>query len=338
MPFRIKVSLAIILLLVVSVVVVPLVVPISPPPDTVPLPAAVARAARPNGRLVRAEGVDLYTLDTPYAGAGEAPLTFVLLHGYASNAFSFDAVTAGLAQLGTVMAFDRPGFGLAGRPLPADFAPGTNPYSQDAQVAQTVALLERLPPGRVVVVVGVNSGGVLALELASRHPELVSGLVLVGTPAYLLGQGRGAPGWLLATPQMRRIGPALMRQVAGPPGTQMYEGAWFDPTAITPAQRAARAVGTTVDGWDEALWQVSRVGAPASLVGRVAEVTTPTLVLAGAAPGSVPLAESERLAAELPHATLVQLQECGDLPQEECPQQFVDVTTAWLRSGALPAR
>lgn len=332
MPFRIKVSLAIVALLVASVVVVPLVVPISPPPDTLPLPGAVALAARADGELVEAAGVELYTLTTPFAGQGDAPVTFVLLHGYASNAFSFDAATPGLSRLGDVVAFDRPGFGLASRPDPADFPPGENPYGEDAQVAQLAALLGGLPD-RPRVLVGVNSGGVLALELALRRPELVDGLVLVGAPAYLLSQGQGAPRWLLKTPQLRRIGPVLMRQVAGPPGTQMYEGSWFDPSAITDEQRAARGVATTVDGWDEALWQVSLAGPPAGLAGRLAEVAAPALVVAGAAAGSVPLSEAERLATELPNATLVQLVECGDLPQEECPQQLVDLVAAWLPGG-----
>lgn len=337
MPFRIKVSLAIIALLVATVVFVPLIVPISPPQGTVPLAEAVAKVARSDAELVAADGVELYVVRTPYSGEGDAPLTFLLLHGYASNAFSFDAIRHGLAAYGDVVAFDRPGFGLASRPAPADFQGAENPYSQDAQVAQTLALATRLGLHDLVLV-GENSGGVLALELAVRHPELLSGLVLIGTPAYLLSQGGGAPKWVLATPQLQRIGPVLMRQLAGQPGEQMYTGTWYEPAGMTDAQRAARMLGTTVDGWDQALWQVTLAGTPASLEGRVAQVSAPTLVLAGAAAGSVPLTEAERLVQELPHATLQQLAACGDLPQEECPEQFLDATAAWLKSSGLSTR
>lgn len=338
MPFRIKVSLAIIALLVLLVVFLPLVVRIPPPANTLSLEAAVAAVDRPDGRLLDVDGVQLYTTFTPYSGTGEAPLAFVLLHGYASNAFSFDAIREGLAAFGDVVAFDRPGFGLSSRPQPDDFRGSENPYGPEAQVRQTVDLIDRLGLERVVLV-GDNSGGVLALEVALQHPELVAGLVLVATPAYLLSEGGGAPKWLLATPQLRRIGPVLMRQVAGPPGEQMYTGAWFDATKATDAQREARMIGTTVAGWDQGLWQVTLAGHPASLEGRVQQVSVPALVVAGAAAGSVPLSESERLAEELPDPTLVKLEACGDLPQEECPGQLLGLVADWLTgAGGLIAR
>ncbi len=336
MPFRIKVSLAIIALLVFLTVFVPLIVRISPPANTLSLEAAVAAADRPDGRLVSIDGVQLYTITTKYSGHGEAPFAFVLLHGYASNAFSFDALREGLSTHGDVVAFDRPGFGLTSRPTPADFRGGVNPYSAAAQVKETVDLMKALGLERVVLV-GDNSGGVLALEVALQHPELVAGLVLVATPAYLLSKGGGAPKWLLATPQMRRIGPALMRQVSGQPGEQMYTGSWFDDTKITDGQRAARMIGTTVEGWDQGLWQVTLAGAPASLEGRVQQVSAPALVVAGAAAGSVPLTESERLASELQSATLEELDACGDLPQEECPDELLRLVDDWLEGAGGPA-
>jgi len=335
MPFRIKVSLAIIALLVLLVVVLPLVVRIPPPANTVSLEAAVAAVDRPDGQLMSLDGVQLYTIVTPYSGPGEAPLAFVLLHGYASNAFSFDAIREGLAAFGDVVAFDRPGFGLASRPEPADFRERESPYAPAAQVKQTVDLIDHLGLKRVVLV-GDNSGGVLALEVALQHPELVAGLVLVATPAYLLSEGGGAPRWLLATPQMRRVGPVLMRQVAGPPGEQMYTGAWFDATKATGDQREARMIGTTVAGWDQGLWQVTLAGPPASLEGRVQQVSAPALVVAGAASGSVPLSESERLASELQNPTLVKLEACGDLPQEECPGQLLGLVDDWLTGAGGP--
>lgn len=334
MPFRIKVSLIIVALLVALVVLVPLVVPIQPPAGTRPLADAVAQAGRADGGLVAADGVGLYTVRRAYSGPGAAPLSFVLLHSYGSNAFSFDLVLDDLAEYGEVVVYDRPGFGLSERPAAADFAGGVDPYSDTAQVSQAVALLERLGLTNVVLV-GDNAGGVLALEVAIARPDLVAGLVLIGTPAYLLQRGGGAPGWVLHTPQLARLGPVFMRQLAGQPGDQLYAGAWFDSTRITEAQRSARSVGTSVDGWDAALWQVTLAGAPRSVDGRLGAVTAPALVLAGAASGSVPASESERLAAELPDALLERLEGCGDLPQEECPGQFVERVGRWLQAEGL---
>lgn len=337
MPFRIKVSLAIIALLVAGVVFVPLLVPITPPADTAPLTEAIAATHRADGELLNVGGTEVYAITAGYDGPDDAPVTFVLLHGYASNAFSFDPAVPLLAEHGDVIAFDRPGFGLAARPDARSLPAEANPYSQAAQVRQAVELIEGLN-ARQVVLVGVDSGGILALEVALARPSLVAGLVLVAPPVYQVGKGRSAPRWLLRTPQLRRIGPVLLRQMAGQPGQQLYEGTWFDPSRITPEQRAARQVSTSVDGWDVALWQVTLAGGMPKLDGSLGNVTVPTLVVAGSARGSLPLTDAERLANDVRAGTLVQLDSCGDLPQEECPVEFVAAIADWLGRSASLAR
>lgn len=52
-----------------------------------------------------------------YKTYGHGKQLFLLLHGFGSSTFTWDLVAPTLAQLGTVVSYDRPGFGLSQRPL-----------------------------------------------------------------------------------------------------------------------------------------------------------------------------------------------------------------------------
>jgi pimeloyl-ACP methyl ester carboxylesterase len=55
---------------------------------------------------------------------------------------------------------------------------------------------------------------------------------------------------------------------------------------------------------------------------RLTELNMPVLVITGDDDRIVATADSIRLASELPNADLVVLENCGHVPQEECPQAF----------------
>ncbi|GFH22993.1 AB hydrolase-1 domain-containing protein, partial [Haematococcus lacustris] len=77
------------------------------------------------------------------------------------------------------VAYDRPPFGLSGRPLSWDSAAeDTNPYTLAGATEFARRLIERLGLGKVVVM-GHSAGGPIAVDLAARHPELVAGVVLI---------------------------------------------------------------------------------------------------------------------------------------------------------------
>lgn len=342
MPFRIKVSLIIVALLLFTVVVVPLIVPIPAVKGTKPLAEAAAGA-----ELLTVNGVQLRVLDrapaaerTPAGGAAAptadgqpAAAVFVLLHDYAFNSASFEPIVDELSQYGRVVAFDRPGFGLSERPLPerGQYDAGYDPYEPSAQVDFTVGVMDALG-AESAVLIGNGLGGRVAIDVALAHPELVAGLVLVDTPAFQ-EETKQAPGWVLNSPQMRRLGPVFLRQLGEAPGEQLLTTAFADPTKITDEGRAGYALTTSVDDWDRALWEYSRAGKPTSLEGRLGAVLAPTLVVA-ATGGVFPLSEGERLADELPNGALVELADCGRLPQLECPAELMAVLSDWLGSVA----
>ena len=75
-----------------------------------------------------------------------------------------------------LLSHDRPGYG-ASSPLPEGAVPTIAGFADDAAVA-----LDKLRTGPVGVV-GWSTGGLVALALAVRRPDLVRAVALVGTPA-----------------------------------------------------------------------------------------------------------------------------------------------------------
>lgn len=89
------------------------------------------------------------------AGSGEP--VYVLLHGFAASLYSWLNVMPELARQGTVIAFDRPAFGLTERPLKWD---GQNPYSSEFAADLTIGLVDRLGVRKAILVVIPDCGHV----------------------------------------------------------------------------------------------------------------------------------------------------------------------------------
>jgi pimeloyl-ACP methyl ester carboxylesterase len=100
---------------------------------------------------------------------GDEPAELVLLHGGAQNAHTWDTVALALGR--PLVAIDLPGHGHSdgGRNGSADL---------DANADDIATAVRALAP-EARAVVGMSLGGLTAITLADRHPELVARLVLV---------------------------------------------------------------------------------------------------------------------------------------------------------------
>jgi pimeloyl-ACP methyl ester carboxylesterase len=315
------VRIVLILLGIVLVVVLlgPFLVPVPALEDTVP----PEQLADPDSRFVEVDGLRVH-----YKMAGEGEPALVLLHGFAASTYSWREVMAPLAQKATVVAFDRPAFGLTERPMPGEWQ-GDNPYSSAAQVELTVGLMDVLGIDRAVLV-GNSAGGTVAALTAVLHPERVEALVLVDAAIYT-GGGR-YPGWLdplLRTPQMRRLGPLFARAIREW-GEEFGRSAWHDPAGLTPEIWEGYKKPLQAENWDRALWELTLASGATDLAARLDEIRVPVLVITGDDDRIVPTEESVRLAGELPDARLVVIPECGHVPQEECPGAFLQAVEEFV--------
>src|SRR5690242_14275501 len=121
---------------------------------------------KPHGSFVTVDGVRIHYLERT---GGGTPI--VLIHGLPGTAEDWNEVTPLLAGRRTI-AIDRPGFGYS----------GDGYLKFDRQLEVIDALLRRLGVRRPVLV-GHSYGGTVALAFAERHPNEVSGLVLVDAAA-----------------------------------------------------------------------------------------------------------------------------------------------------------
>jgi pimeloyl-ACP methyl ester carboxylesterase len=85
-----------------------------------------------------------------------------------------------------------------------------------------------------------------------------------------------------------------------------------------------------VENWDKALWEFTLASRESRLAERIQQVQAPVLVLTGDDDRIVPTEESIRLAGEIPRAELVVFPNCGHVPQEECPESFLQAVKEFL--------
>ena len=281
-----RIALAVSAILLVAVLVGPFLVPVPPLEGTLP-PRALGD---PDSQFIEINGLNVHVKNM---GQGEP--VFVLLHGFGASLYSWQAVMEPLSQPGTVIAFDRPAFGLTERPLSWE---GQNPYSPETQVALVIELLDHFGVQQAILV-GNSAGGTVAMQMTLAHPERVSALILVDPAVY---NGGGAPAWvrpLLATPQMRRLGPLVARQIQAC-GPELINLAWHDPSLLRPETIELYKKPLQVENWDKALWELTLASRASGLAARLDAFTLPVLVITGDDDRIVPTADSIRLATSCP--------------------------------------
>ncbi len=122
-------------------------------------------------RVPVAAGVELAVDLWPAPASSTTPVTFVLVHGLASNARLWDGVAARLNARGqAAVTVDLRGHGRSSKP--------EGPYDVPT-VADDLASLTRELGLRRPVIAGQSWGGNVVIELAARHPGLARGIVCV---------------------------------------------------------------------------------------------------------------------------------------------------------------
>lgn len=304
--------------LLVVALIGPFLVPIPPLKDL----TSVDAIKDADSQFMEVNGIRVH-----YKKAGQGQPVVILLHGFGASVFSWREVIAPLAQKATVIAYDRPAFGLTDRPMPGEWS-GPSPYSTSAQSDLLIGLMDRLGIESAVLV-GNSAGGTVATLTALQYPQRVRGLVLVDAAIYSGAPSNPILQLLFQTPQLNRLGPLLVRSISDS-GDNTIRLAWHDPGRVTPEIIEGYRKPLQLPNWDRALWELTRANQPLELPRRLTDLKLPVLVVTGDDDRIVPTADSLRLASEISGARLAVFSACGHVPQEECPDQFLRAVDSFL--------
>jgi pimeloyl-ACP methyl ester carboxylesterase len=304
------------------------------PGDLGALPPMPAHQPAWPGRHVTAGGVTLHVRETEGPSGAEA----VYVHGLSGSATNWTDLAGLLAPRASGTAVDLPGFGYT-EPVPScDYSPSGH---SDALLCWLAGR------GRPVHLLGNSLGGVVAMLVAARRPELVRTLTLV-SPAMpdrrpdprRMSDPRMALAWIPGLGSRARAQLAAMTPRARAEATMQL--CFGDPTRATDVRLDETAEEIRARGrqpWAGQAIDRSAFGMFRSWMGpglwRVAaRVPMPTLVLWGDRDRLVHPRLAARTARTFPDGRLVMLDGVGHIAQIETPERVAAAVAAFWDSLA----
>ena len=251
------------------------------------------------------------------AGSGE-PL--VLLHGFGGSTYSWRKVMPALAQAHRVVAIDLNGFGYTQRPRSAAA------YTREGQVDLVLGVMDTLGIDRAHLF-GHSYGGGLSLFLASRHPERLRTLVLVDSSAPTYPEDRRS-----RVASFRPLANLFVHAVALQPSMirRALRHSFYDDSQITPELVEAYLDRLLVQGADDAFYGLTKPRAAPGPPVELEAIRVPTLAVWGAEDELVSRASGQRATARIPGSEFVVIEQCGHIPMEEKPEEFLQAVLTFL--------
>jgi pimeloyl-ACP methyl ester carboxylesterase len=179
--------------------------------------------------------------------------------------------------------------------------------------ADVVALLDALEINRAIVG-GHSMGGAIAQTIALDFADRVAGLILLGTGAYLPVNQSIIEG--LAN-EFEKTCAMLIKWEWHKSAPESYRQQGLARLLNTPAQVTSNDF-LACNEFD--------------VRERLAEISVPTLILAADTDRMLPLAQSEFLVDNIPHAKLVVLENAGHMFTLEQPDKVVEVVQEWVNT------
>lgn len=231
-----------------------------------------------------------------------------------------------LAEHFQVIYYDHSGNGRSPRP------DGYDEVTHASWIADADALRAHLGHERIILL-GQSYGGFLAQEYALQYGNRLDGLILVCTAPALdymdvvvtNAQQRGTPE------QFRAVSEDLARPMVD---NDDFRKLWL---TILPLyfKRFDPAVAATTDAATHYNYRAHNHAFSAcvpqfNVADRLAEITTPTLMISGREDWITPPAQGERIHAGLPNSELKIFDESGHMPFIEEQQAFLSTVRDWI--------
>ncbi|ATQ29205.1 alpha/beta fold hydrolase [Rhodococcus ruber] len=268
------------------------------------------------GRRVAVPGVTAEPIDTFYLEAGSGD-PVVLLHGSGpgvSGWANWQHTIPGLAEHFRVIAPDTVGYGATSRP-------GDIVYSLRTWSDHILGLLDVLELDRVSLV-GNSLGGRMALDLAERHPERISRMVLMGSPGVGMTVTDGLKALRAYEPSLENMRALLLDYFA------------VNPSIITDELVRIRYEASleTFDAYRAMFLDPRHKGNELGITEeQVRSIRTPSLLIHGREDKVVPPEVSWTMLHLLQDADLHVFARCGHWTQIERAAEFNELVADFLR-------
>lgn len=252
-----------------------------------------------------------------YQAIGRGPLV-LCLHGWASSLRMWQRISKQLASHYRVISLDLPGFGDSSLPGPGfDFAAENYAAVVSAFLAQAASA--------PAVTLGHSMGGLIAIHLAQRHPDQVSGLVL-SNPVITGNIGPGLSAFLRSRMGQRILQLSQHSRLLAPLGQRAFLA---DPRFFRgPALQ--RTITDLARSAPEALSGCLRAILESDVSGCLAELAMPALIITGAHDRTIPVADARLAAQRIPGAHLAIVPRASHLPMDEQPVLFDRLVEGYL--------
>lgn len=271
------------------------------------------------GRRVAVSGLTAEPIDTFYLEAGSGD-PVVLLHGSGpgvSGRANWQHTIPGLAKHFRIIAPDIVGYGETSRP--DDVV-----YSLSTWSDHVLGLLDALELDRVSLV-GNSLGGRISLDIADRHPDRVSRMVLMGSPGVGMTLTDGLKALRAYEPSLDNMRALLLDYFA------------VDPAIITDELVRIRYAASveTFDAYRAMFFDPRHKGNELSITEeQTRSIRTPSLLIHGREDKVVPPEVSWTMLHLLQDADLHIFARCGHWTQIERAAEFNELVANFLRADS----
>lgn len=267
--------------------------------------------------------VDIPNFRVHYLEAGTGH-PVVLLHGSGPGATAhtnFAENIAPLAEHFRVIAIDMPGWGESDTQ--------TEKTGRD-HVAALIAILDAVGVEKAALV-GNSMGGMTAVTTAIKHPYRVSHLITMGAPAptaLLFSAGNGpSEGMKVLLHAYREPTPENMKRLVE---VMVYNQAMATDELATARSDAALSRPDHLESWNSQFTGPPSLPPYFQLLGRVSEISAPTMIIHGRDDRVVAMENGLHLVAQIPDSRLVVLNRCGHWAQIEHAAEFNRLVTSFV--------
>ncbi|MBD2076657.1 alpha/beta fold hydrolase [Phormidium sp. FACHB-592] len=263
----------------------------------------------------------------------------ILLHGFGASIGHWRNNLDALAEHHTVYALDMLGFGASEKACAS--------YKTDLWVEQVYDFWQTFIQTPVVLV-GNSIGSLICMAAAAAHPDMVAGVVMISLPDLSMEE-EALPKPLrplVASVKRLILSPLLLRAlfplVRRPKFVRTWASiAYAQPTAITDELIDILAGPPQDRGSAQAFAAIFRAVTDARYSPHIRTVlptlTVPMLLLWGQQDRMIPkqFARPSQYGEYNPNLKLIELENAGHCPHDECPEQVNEAILDWLVSWKL---